>query len=103
MNIDQTSLPGPTPSQVDYARKISQRLNEVMPWEEIQDRKKLSNWISTHQEAFKTAICRKKTSYSVTSRQVAFAEKIARRKRLDIPEEYFLDAGLMSKWTDQNR
>ena len=34
---------------------------------------------------------------------VAYAEKIARRKRLDIPQENFRDAGLMSKWIDRNR
>lgn len=103
MNIDQSPIQGPTPSQVDYARKISQRLNEVIPWEEVQDRKKLSNWISTHQEAFKTAIYRKSASYGATSKQVAHTEMIARRKRLDIPQEYLRDAELMSKWIDRNR
>ena len=103
MNIDQTSLPSPTPAQVDYARKIAQRLNEVIPWDDIQDRKSLSNWIGTHQEAFKNATYRKNASYGATSRQVAYGEKIARRKRLDIPQEYFRDAGLMSKWIDRNR
>lgn len=103
MDIDQAFSPGPTPAQVDYARKISQRLNEVIPWEDIQDRKALSDWIGAHQAAFKKQTYQKDRTYGATSKQVAYAEKIARRKRMNVPDECFKDAGLMSKWIGTNR
>jgi len=103
MNIEQPSLPGPTPAQVEYAQTISRRLNEVIPWEDAQDRRSLSNWIGAHQAAFKKAAYRKSGAYGATSKQVAFAERLASRRRKDIPAECFKDAGLMSKWIDRNR
>ncbi len=103
MNTDHAPLPGPTPAQVDYARKISQKLNETIPWEDIQDRRALSDWIGAHQDAFKKATFLKEKTYGATSRQVAYAERIARRKRLQVPDECFKDAGLMSRWIGHNR
>jgi len=103
MNIDHQTLPGPTPAQVDYARKISQKLNTVIPWDDIQDRRALSNWIGAHQGEFRRASYAKPTHYGATSKQVAYAERIAQRKRRDVPDECFRDAGLMSKWIDRNR
>lgn len=102
MNTEQFILPGPTPAQVDYARKISQRLNEVIPWEDIQDRRSLSNWIGAHQEAFKKATYLKNKTYGATSKQVAYAERLARRKRVDVPDECFKDSGMMSNWIRRN-
>jgi hypothetical protein len=103
MNIEQTILPAPTPAQVDYARKISQKLNAVIPWDDVQDRRALSNWIGAHQAAFKAATYRKHRTYGATSKQVAFAERLAMRKRTEVPAECFKDAGMMSKWIDRNR
>jgi len=97
----EAHIPGPTPAQVDYARKISQRLNQTIPWEDIQDRHALSNWIGSHQAAFKKAIYARHAG--ATSKQVAYAEKIAQRKRLNVPDECFRDAKLMSRWIDHNR
>jgi hypothetical protein len=94
-------IPAPTPAQVDYARKISQRLNATIPWENIQDRRALSNWIGAHQDAFRRAVYAK--GPGATSKQVAFAEQIARRRRTSVPDECFRDAGLMSRWIDHNR
>ncbi len=103
MEAEHTPLPAPTPAQVDYARKISQRLNAVIPWDDIQDRRALSNWIGTHQDAFRKATYLKQKTYGATSKQVAYAEKIARRRRTEVPQECFHDAGLMSRWIDRNR
>lgn len=103
MQTDHATIPGPTPAQVDFARAISRRLNAEIPPESVQDRAALSNWIGTHQAAFNKA--RGQTHYGpgATSRQVAYAEKIARRRRRDVPDECFRDAGLMSRWIDSNR
>ena len=38
-----------------------------------------------------------------SSKQVAFAERLARVKRRAVPDEYFHDKGLMSKWIDGNK
>jgi hypothetical protein len=38
-----------------------------------------------------------------SSKQVAFAERLARIKRRAVPDECFLDKGLMSKWIDENK
>jgi len=103
MHKTQPSVPGPTPSQVDYARKISRQLNETIPWQDIQDRQALSNWIGAHQGAFKKATYLRQKTYGATSRQVAYAERIAQRKRMEVPVECFRDAGLMSRWIDRNR
>ena len=91
----------PTPKQVSYARQIAQRLNETIPWESAQDRRALSDWIAAHQSTLRRRHAN--SSPGATSRQVAFAETIARRKRLNVPEECFRDAGLMSRWIDHNR
>lgn len=103
MLADHQTLPAPTPAQVDFARKISQRLNETIPWEDINDRASLSNWIGAHQAAFKKAIAARHSGAGATSKQVAYAEKIAMRKSRAVPEECFRDAGLMSKWISSNR
>ena len=97
------TLPAPTPAQVDFARKISQRLNATIPWEDINDRAALSNWIGAHQAAFKKAVASRHQGSGATSKQVAYAERIAMRKRTAVPEECFRDAGLMSKWISRNR
>jgi hypothetical protein len=101
MNTEATLVPAPTPAQVDYARKISQRLNETIPWENIQDRRALSDWIGAHQDAFRRAVYHK--APGATSKQVAYAERLARRRRTTVPDECFRDSGLMSRWIDRNR
>ncbi|MFV2034480.1 MAG: hypothetical protein ACC631_05130 [Halocynthiibacter sp.] len=93
----------PTPKQVNYARLIAARLNEAIPWESAQDRRALSDWISAHRETRSPANRPTSRPVGATSRQVGYAEKIARRKRLNVPEECFRDAGLMSAWISHNR
>ncbi len=103
MNRTEVQLPVPTPAQVDFARKISMRLRQEIPPDDMKDRQALSNWIGAHQAAFKSATYARSKSLGATSKQVAFAERIAGRKRRDIPDECFRDAGLMSRWIDRNR
>jgi len=91
----------PTPKQVSYARQIARRLNETIPWESAQDRRALSDWIAARQNTLRHRQADR--SPGATSRQVGFAEAIARRKRLNVPEECFRDAGLMSRWIAHNR
>lgn len=103
MLADQSLIPGPTPAQVDYARKISATLRETIPPEDINDRRALSNWISSHQGAFKSASAVYARTPGATSKQVAYAEKIARRRRVDVPDECFRDSTLMSHWISTNK
>jgi len=103
MYTDPSMIPGPTPAQVDYARKIAQRLNRPIPAKDIGDRRALSNWIASHQGAFKSAARVYDRRSEATSKQVAFAEKIARRRRIDVPDECFRDAGMMSHWISSNK
>ncbi|MFQ5439300.1 MAG: hypothetical protein ACE5DK_10790, partial [Paracoccaceae bacterium] len=80
----------------------SRRLNETIPWDDIQDRRALSDWIGAHQAAFRKASLHTGKTVGATSRQVAYAERIARRKRIDVPKECFQDSGLMSRWIERN-
>lgn len=103
MLADHAQIPTPTPAQVDFARAISRRLNTDIPADSVQDRAALSNWIGLHQAAFNKARAQTHNGAGATSRQVAYAEKIARRRRRDVPDECYRDAGLMSRWIDSNR
>jgi hypothetical protein len=103
MYNDPSNIPGPTPAQVDYATRIAQRLNETIPSEDISDRRALSNWIASHQGAFKSASRVYSRGPGATSRQVAYAERIARRRRVAVPDECFRDSGLMSHWINSNK
>ena len=103
MQADLSIIPGPTPAQVDYARKISQVINQSIPVEDIRDRRALSNWIASHQNAFKSAPRVYARNPGATSKQVAYAEKIARRRRVNVPDECFRDSGLMSHWISTNK
>ena len=103
MNPDRSTISGPTPAQVDYARAISQRLHQRIPPDDIADRRALSNWIGAHQDAYRKAAVTARSGVGATSRQVGFAEKIARRKRLQVPDECFRDAKLMSGWISRNK
>ncbi len=102
MQTENTTITGPTPAQVDFARKISQRLNQSIPVEDIRDRRALSNWIASHQGAFNSARVYARAP-GATSKQVAYAEKIARRRRMTVPDECFRDSGLMSHWISSNK
>ena len=103
MYTETSLIPGPTPAQVDYARKIALRLHQAIPADDIADRRALSNWIASHQNAFKTASAVYDRSPGATSKQVAYSEKIARRRRMNVPDECFRDAGLMSHWISSNK
>ncbi|MBZ0130310.1 MAG: hypothetical protein K8F59_14480 [Rhodobacteraceae bacterium] len=103
MQADNTQIPAPTPAQVDFARAISRQLKTDIPPDSTQDRAALSNWIGLHQAAFNKARTQTHRGAGATSRQVAYAEKIARRRRRDVPDECYRDAGLMSRWIDSNR
>jgi len=103
MQTEATFIPGPTPAQVDYARKIAARLNQTIPVEDTRDRQSLSNWIASHQGAFKSANKVYDRNPGATSKQAAYAEKIARRRRMTVPDECFRDASLMSHWISSNK
>jgi hypothetical protein len=88
-----------TEKQLNFARQISQRTGEVLPWETQQDRHALSRWIDQN--------CKKPSSNRFdnypSSKQVAFAETIARYKRSEVPHECFKDRSMMSRWIDSNK
>ena len=90
-----THLP-PTQKQVLYARRLAQQTSSLLPWDVLQDRRRLSAWIDARKaEAVH--------STQPTSRQVAFAERIARIKRLAVPDECFRDRNMLSRWIDTNK
>ncbi|TDT72736.1 hypothetical protein BDE40_3589 [Litoreibacter halocynthiae] len=88
-----------TEKQLNFARQISFRTGQVLPWETQQDRQALSRWIDENREAPSS----NKFANYPSSKQVAFAERIARYKRSDVPPECFRDRGLMSLWIDSNK
>jgi hypothetical protein len=88
-----------TEKQLSFARQISQRTGQVLPWETQQDRQALSRWIDQYREIPSTNTFANYPS----SKQVAFVERIARYKRSEVPHECFRDRSLMSNWIDSNR
>ncbi|WP_170565993.1 hypothetical protein [Ruegeria atlantica] len=94
--IKAEALPA-TQKQLAYARKIAERQNVALPWEALQDRRQLSQWIDTQLATPRACDTRP------SSKQVAFAERIARIKRSAVPDECFRDRTLMSRWIDSNK
>ncbi len=88
-----------TEKQLNFARQISQRSGQVLPWEAQQDRQALSRWIDQNRELPSS----NRFENYPSSKQVGFAEKIARYKRSEVPQECFRDRSLMSRWIDSNR
>lgn len=88
-----------TEKQLKFARQISLRTGQVLPWETQQDRQALSRWIDQNREVPSAS----RFANYPSSKQVGFAEKIARYKRSEVPQECFRDRSLMSRWIDSNR
>lgn len=88
-----------TEKQIIYARKIAMRTGKVLPYEITLDRRAISEWISATKDA--PSVTGRFDAYP-TSKQVQLAERLARRRRTEIPPEYFKDKGLMSKWIDSH-
>lgn len=88
----------PTEKQIRYARQIAMRTSDVLPWDTLQSRALLSQWITDH--AALRANTPKPSERPATSRQVAFAERLAMRKRTNVPRECFQSAQMMSRWID---
>lgn len=88
-----------TEKQLNYARQISQKTGNVLPWETQQDRKALSRWIDENRNAQSVS----KFANYPSAKQVAFAERIARYKRSEVPQECFRDRSMMSNWIDSNK
>lgn len=88
-----------TEKQLNFARQISQRTGQVLPWETQQDRHALSSWIDGNREKPSS----NRFENYPSSKQVAFAETIARYKRSEVPHECFKDRSMMSRWIDSNK
>ena len=88
----------PTEKQIRYARQIALRTSHVLPWDTLQSRALLSQWITGH--AALPANTPKPSERPATSRQVAFAERLAMRKHTNVPRECFQSAQIMSRWID---
>lgn len=88
-----------SPKQLDFARRIAQRIRRPLPDEVQADRSRLSAWIDENKRRMPVS----RFSDYPSSRQVAFAERLARIKHRDLPPECFRDKAIMSKWIDANR
>ena len=93
----QHTLPA-TPKQIQFARVLAARNQEVLPWEVQQDRRALSEWIDVQSKRSSA-----RADNGASSKQVAFAERLARAKRRSVPDECFKSRELMSRWIDSNR
>ncbi len=85
-----------TEKQINFARKLAQQNQVILPWDAQQDRRALSAWINAQ---VKTPAVRDSRP---SSKQVGFAERIARARRRSIPDECFRDRDLMSRWIKAN-
>ncbi len=98
----QPELPLPavqpaTAKQVEYARALAAKTDDVLPDGIEADRARLSKWIDAHKPA------PSRFNDYPSSKQVGFAERIATLKRTQVPPECFRDRALMSRWIDSNR
>ena len=91
----------PTEKQVRFAQKIAQRGGILLPWNVLQNRRDLSNWIDQNAHVLQRG--NSALSALPSSKQVQFAERIARRKKLSVPDICFKDRQTMSQWIDRYR
>ena len=91
----------PTEKQVRFAQKIAQRGGVLLPWDVLQNRRDLSNWIDQNAHILQRG--NSALSALPSSKQVQFAERIARRKKLSVPDICFKDRQTMSQWIDRYR
>ena len=91
----------PTEKQVRFAQKIAQRGGILLPWDVLQNRRDLSNWIDQNAHVLQRG--NSALSALPSSKQVQFAERIARRKKLSVPDICFKDRQTMSQWIDRYR
>ena len=91
----------PTEKQVRFAQKIAQRGGILLPWNVLQNRRDLSNWIDQNAHLLQRG--NSALSALPSSKQVQFAERIARRKKLSVPDICFKDRQTMSQWIDRYR
>ena len=95
--MEHTVLP-PTQKQLSFACTLSLRNHVPLPADLRSDRKGLSAWIQAQAQ-----LRQPKGDNRPTSKQVAYAERIAMIKRRHVPDEYFRDKGMLSRWIDSNR
>ena len=91
----------PTEKQVRFAQKIAQRGGILLPWNVLQNRRDLSNWIDQNAHVLQRS--NSALSALPSSKQVQFAERIARRKKLSVPDICFKDKQTISQWIDRYR
>ena len=91
----------PTEKQIRFAQKIAQRGGILLPWNVLQNRRDLSNWIDQNAHVLQRG--NSALSPLPSSKQVQFAERIARRKKLSVPDICFKDRQTMSQWIDRYR
>lgn len=91
----------PTEKQIRFAQKIAQRGGILLPWNVLQNRRDLSNWIDQNAHVLQRG--NSELSALPSSKQVQFAERIARRKKLSVPDICFKDRQTMSQWIDRYR
>ena len=91
----------PTEKQIRFAQKIAQRGGILLPWNVLQNRRDLSNWIDQNAHVLQRG--NSALSALPSSKQVQFAERIARRKKLSVPDICFKDRQTMSQWIDRYR
>ena len=91
----------PTAKQIRFAQKIAQRGGILLPWDVLQNRRDLSNWIDQNAHVLQRG--NSALSALPSSKQVQFAERIARRKKLSVPDICFKDRQTMSQWIDRYR
>ena len=91
----------PTEKQIRFAQKIAQRGGILLPWNILQNRRDLSNWIDQNAHVLQRG--NSALSPLPSSKQVQFAERIARRKKLSVPDICFKDRQTMSQWIDRYR
>lgn len=91
----------PTEKQVRFAQKIAQRGGILLPWNVLQNRRDLSNWIDQNAHVLQRG--NSTLSPLPSSKQVQFAERIARRKKMSVPDICFKDRQTMSQWIDRYR
>ena len=91
----------PTEKQIRFAQKIALRGGILLPWNVLQNRRDLSNWIDQNVHVLQRG--NSALSALPSSKQVQFAERIARRKKLSVPDICFKDRQTMSQWIDRYR
>lgn len=85
----------PTAKQLGLAKRIAQKLEEEIPEDNLEDSKKLSDWIDEKKEKVDM------NSLPPTERQIKYAESLARDTGMELTQEMREDKNIMSTFIDQ--